>query len=142
MRVGCKMPIHVQIDSRMPNLVIDRMEGRWSWDEFHAAWDEIIGLSKGFGGERWDVVSIGYDLVLPPGDPIKHAQAEFRRAMLNKMGTNAVVTESGLFRTLSKMGLMIFPEFRSLLQVAPNEESALRLITMDRERDMEMLQKA
>ena len=94
------MPIHVEIDTRMPNLIIDRMEGRWSWDEFHTAWGQIIELSKQFGGERWDIVSIGYDLVLPPGDPIKHAQTEFRRAMLNKMGTQVVVTESGLFRTL------------------------------------------
>lgn len=99
-------------------------------------------LSKQFEGERWDVISIGYDLVLPPGDPIKHAQAEFRRAMLNKLGTNAVVTESGLFRTLSKMGLMIFPEFRSLLQIAASEEEALRLIAIDRERDMQLLQRA
>jgi hypothetical protein len=136
------MPIHVEIDPRLPNLVIDRMQGRWSWDEFHAAWGEIIDLSKQFNGERWDVISVGYDLVMPPGDPIKHAQTEFRRAMLNKLGTNAVVTESGLFRTLSKMGLMIFPEFRSLLQVAPNEESALRMIAIDRERDMQLFERA
>ena len=40
------------------------------------------------------------------------------------------------------MGFMIFPEFRSMLQVAESEEDALRTISIDRQRDLNILQRA
>ena len=128
------MPITVNRDEILPQTIHWHYQGRWTWDEFHAAFERAYQLLGSDVNERWDIISVQFDFTLPPGDAIKHAHSEFRRTMEKNVGLMVCITDSPLFTILSKMGLALFPQYREILRVTNSVDSGYQLIMQDRAR--------
>ncbi len=128
------MPISVRLDEHLPNTLYWSYEGKWSWQEFHENFERAFQIVERQPAARWDVIALQCNLVLPPGDPIKHADIEFRRAVERNIKLLVAVTDSALFVTLSKLGVALFPHYRDLIRVTNTVEHGYELIRQDRAR--------
>lgn len=120
--------INVTVDTRAPNTVRVEYSGRWTWADFHAAYDEILTLGRTFSGQPWYAISLQYDFTLPTGDAIGHAQREFQRSMDAGLKHVVCVTDSALFMVLARMGLSMHNKYRRFLHVVRTEDQAYAVI--------------
>jgi hypothetical protein len=121
--------INVTLDTTAPNTVRVEYRGRWTWTDFHAAYDEILALGRTFGGQPWYAISLQYDFTLPTGDAINHAQREFQRGMDAGLEHVVCVTDSALFMVLARLGLSMHNKYRRFLHVVRTEDEAYAVIS-------------
>jgi hypothetical protein len=122
------MPITISPAPHHARTLLFVFEGRWTWEEFHAAYDQLIEQSRAFERQPWHIISVLFNLTLPPGDAINHGQKEFRRAVEHGARSLICATDSPLFTMLGRLGVSFYGEFRGIFHVVNGLEAGYAIV--------------
>lgn len=108
------------------------LAGRWTWDEFFAAFDEGTKMlaeaqhTVHFIVNPIDLMSKGY---LPPG-VLQNTLTLYRRTKANA-GATVIVGGSPLFRSLNGIGQRIYPRIAQRMHFADSLDEARKLLSRE-----------
>lgn len=130
------MPLSVYWDNDEQTIIRCDSAGKWTWDEYHMALDEVAALARSVN-HRVDLISIGTpDSAMPKGSPQPH----FERAVQvlpDNVGLNITVTGSRLAAVMINIWKKL-PGGKKLtdaVELVATEEEAYNIVAKDRERD-------
>jgi len=87
------MPLQVSWDNDEKTIIRSESEGVWTWDEYHAALDEVAAMMRSVN-HRVDLITLRHTgATMPPGSPLPY----FRRSMKvlpDNHGINVFVARS------------------------------------------------
>ena len=133
------MPLHVYWDNDEKTIIRCDSAGKWTWDEYHAALDEICVLARSVA-HRVDLISIGTpDSAMPKGSPQPH----FERAakiLPDNLGLNITVTGCRLAAVMVNIWKKL-PGGKKLsdaVELVATEEEAYRMVAKDRKREHQL----
>jgi hypothetical protein len=124
------MPVTPQWDNDDKTIIRYDLTGRWTWDEFFAAFDEgttmldTVQHTIHFIVNPLDLMSRGY---LPPG-ALQNTLALYRRSKANA-GSTVIVGGSTFFRSLYGIGQRIYPRIAAHSRFADSLDQARILLS-------------
>jgi len=126
------MPIHLDWDTTLPNVIYYTFEGRWTWTEFLTTFEKELQIVKARDMARYDVITdFLQSAVLPKGPGIAHVYSVFRRYPPN-WGITVIVNRSMLIRAMVDIGSKLHPDTRGHYYTTDTVEAARRLIQENR----------
>lgn len=126
------MPIHVDWNSSLPNLMTYDMESQWTWVELSAASEREFGLAAAIPGQRYDlVVNFTRTPFVPNGPAISYVN-RINQLREQHGGLLVVVTTNLFILSLVKIGQKILPIGNENIHIARDWNEALNLIQNNR----------
>lgn len=71
------MTVHIEWDSEDKNAIIWTLVGRWTWDEFAAAWSGMIALLETTEGKKPDIIFDVRRMTMLPSDVITRMKRDY-----------------------------------------------------------------
>lgn len=134
------MPISINWDSQIDNVVYYKFEGAWSWQDFLMAFEEEQRMAESVAPQRYDVIG---DLTssnpLPQGSGISHVYSIFKRYPPN-WGCTMIVTTNAFARTLFTVGVRVHPDTHDGFRLARTITEARQVIHTARTEQAELLE--
>ncbi|NWF68043.1 MAG: hypothetical protein HXY40_03065 [Chloroflexi bacterium] len=128
------MPIDVQSNPTLPNLVHYTFTGRWTWDEFFQAVKVEACLVRPLNGARYDVIGDFLQTsYLPNGSSVGNVYRVLMQAKTRGWGSTIVVTPHLFIRMMAQTLPKLHPDFRTTFLACDTLEKAYALIAQSRE---------
>lgn len=126
------MPMYVFWDDADHSIIRTESEGRWTWDEYHVALDQILKMIQTVD-HRVDLINLPRPDALPPtGNPQPHYERALRMLPPN-VGVNIIISQSLMGRMLvSLWSKMPGNKLGSAIKLVENLEAAHAFIAQDR----------
>ena len=125
------MPLHVSWGDTEKTIICCESEGKWTWDEYHAALDQIVVMMQSVN-YRVDLINIeGAGSSMPSGSP----QPLFSRAIKvlpANLGKKVQVIKSTLARTIASVMTKVPNSNMNNLKMVATLEEAYAFIADDR----------
>ncbi len=126
------MPIRVEWNNSLPNVMTYDMEGQWTWAEFSAASEREFELAAAVHGQRYDlVVNFTRTPFVPNGPAISHVN-RINQLREQHGGLLVVVTTNLFIFSLVKIGQKVFPVGNENMHMVRDWNEALSLIRSNR----------
>lgn len=126
------MPIHVEWNNSLPQLMTYDMDGQWTWAEFTAASEHEFELAAAVQGQRYDlVVNFTRTPFVPNGPAISHVN-RINQLREQHGGLLVVVTTNLFILSLVKIGQKVFPSGNENIHMVRDWNEALKLIRNNR----------
>ncbi len=126
------MPIRVEWNNSLPNVMTYDMEGQWTWAEFSAASEREFELAAAVHGQRYDlVVNFTRTPFVPNGPAISHVN-RINQLREQHGGLLVVVTTNLFIFSLVKIGQKVFPVGNENMHMVRDWNEALNLIRSNR----------
>lgn len=71
------MTVRIEWDNEDRNTIIWTLIGRWTWDEFDAAWSEMIAMLDTAAGKKPDIVFDVRRMTMLPADVITRMKKDY-----------------------------------------------------------------
>lgn len=125
------MPLQVYWIDADKTIIRCDSEGKWTWEEYHAALDQIAAMMRAVS-HRVDMINVeGPGSTMPAGSPQPHF-ARAAKVLPSNVGLNITVVKSTLGRAMGAlMGKLPGDLMRGVRMVGTLEEG-LALIAKDR----------
>ncbi len=129
------MPLHVFWDDIEKTIIRCESEGKWTWDEYHKALDQVREMLVE-ADYRVDLINVERPgATMPSGSPLTHFQRA-AKIMPANLGINVVVVTSSLARIMaSVLGKMPGNNMDKIVLV-DSVEAAYTLIQRNREKSL------
>jgi len=126
------MPIRVEWNNSLPNVMTYDMEGQWTWAEFSTASEREFELAVAVHGQRYDlVVNFTRTPFVPNGPAISHVN-RINQIREQHGGLLVVVTTNLFIFSLVKIGQKVFPVGNENMHMVRDWNEALNLIRSNR----------
>lgn len=126
------MPIRVEWNNSLPNVMTYDMGGQWTWAEFSAASEREFELAAAVHGQRYDlVVNFTRTPFVPNGPAISHVN-RINQLREQQGGLLVVVTTNLFIFSLVKIGQKVFPVGNENMHMVRDWNEALNLIRSNR----------
>lgn len=126
------MPMRVEWGDAERSIIIATGEGRWSWNDFHQALEEIVELVTHTAG-RVDLIYVqAPGSMMPGGSPMPHYQ---RAAQLlpKNVGLHVLLKDNVVVRTILSLFLRLYgAQTDTRFAIAGTLDAARNLIHADR----------
>jgi hypothetical protein len=128
------MPLHLSWDDSEQTIIRCESEGHWTWEEYHAALDQVVEMMRGVN-RRVDLINVERPgASIPPGSPTSHFKRSTKILPAN-LGINVVVIASSVGRMMASVMKLMPGNDMDSIRLVRDLEQAYALIAEERAKE-------
>ncbi|MBC8100882.1 MAG: hypothetical protein H7Y11_15690 [Armatimonadetes bacterium] len=121
------MAVEVRWYDPEQTIILWKLIGRWTWEEFYPVYDQAIALRQSVSHRTDSITDFTHTSHLPP-HIITHSKAIAQRRIKYDMGMNVFITYNTLLVRMFKISLTVYPFIGRNYRIVNTEAEALALI--------------